>query len=118
MPQEVWTHVTITVGAGQVTLYLNGINPSSTSFTMGGGTGARVVLGALTINGGGSFNGMLDEVYMYNYALSQPEVLTLAGKSIMYLPITLPADAYEDGIIDFKDFAILADNWLETGTLP
>ena len=118
MPQHVWTHVTVTVGAGQVTLYLNGTDPVGNAFTMGSGTNVGVALGALTDDGGGSFNGMLDEVHMYNYALSQPEVLTLAGKDRMYLPVTLSADVYEDDIIDFKDFSILADNWLETGTLP
>jgi hypothetical protein len=50
------------------------------------------------------FVGLIDDLRIYNYALSQQEVLYLAGS---------PADLNGDTKVDFKDYALLADSWLE-----
>ena len=52
-----------------------------------------------------NFQGMIDEVRIYNRALSLAEIEYLAGTTMI--------DINKDGSIDFKDYALMADVWLE-----
>jgi hypothetical protein len=52
-----------------------------------------------------NFQGMIDEVRIYGRVLSLAEVEYLAGKPMI--------DINKDGSIDFKDYALMADVWLE-----
>jgi hypothetical protein len=56
------------------------------------------------------FPGRVDEVYIYNRALSDAQIGWLAGYTS---PFSIPADLHQDNVINFKDFAVLADSWLE-----
>ena len=51
------------------------------------------------------FAGLIDEVRIYGRALSLAEIEYLAGKPMI--------DINKDGSIDFRDYTILADMWLE-----
>jgi hypothetical protein len=73
------------------------------------------------------FPGLVDEVYIYARALSQGEIASLAGKTSPFnqplFPLLTPQaptlanspvmNMYEDGTIDLRDYAVLADSWLE-----
>ncbi|MFC1603493.1 LamG-like jellyroll fold domain-containing protein [Planctomycetota bacterium] len=64
------------------------------------------------------FEGMLDDLRIYNYALSHNEVLSIAGLGDLYVPLTSPANISDDEpansmSVNFKDFAVLADEWLQ-----
>jgi hypothetical protein len=61
------------------------------------------------------FPGRVDEVYIYNRALSDGQIAWLAGHTSM---LSIPADLHQDGVINFKDFAKLADSWLEQVLWP
>jgi glucose/arabinose dehydrogenase/PKD repeat protein len=74
LPTGTWTHVALTFGAGTLRLYVNGVQ-----------VGTRAVTGAirtsadpLTLGGnapwGEWFSGLLDEVRIYNRALTQAEI--------------------------------------------
>jgi hypothetical protein len=52
-----------------------------------------------------NFQGMIDEVRIYSRALSQAEIEYLAGKPMI--------DGNNDGAVDFRDYTIMADMWLE-----
>jgi len=52
-----------------------------------------------------NFQGLIDEVRIYNRALSWAEIEYLAGKPMI--------DINKDGSVDFRDYTILADMWLE-----
>jgi len=72
---------------------------------------------------GGYYKGKLDDLRIYDYALSHAEVLNLAkgGGSELYQPlqpVLSLVDPYEDGQINFKDFAVLADVWLAEQKWP
>jgi len=54
--------------------------------------------------------GRIDEVYIFNRALSGPEIAWLAGYTSAF---SVAADLHQDGVINFKDFAVLADSWLD-----
>jgi len=63
------------------------------------------------------WGGLIDDVRIYNYGLSQAEIAYLAadGADELQLPLQqTAADVYEDQSINFRDFAVMAaDNWLK-----
>ncbi len=75
---------------------------------------------------GNYFNGLIDELTLFSRALSQAEVASLAGKTatftqpLVYLltPQDANMDMNADGAINFKDYAMLADTWLEVVLWP
>jgi hypothetical protein len=71
-----------------------------------------------TLGAGGHFNGKIDEFRVYDYELSQAEMIYLAGKTSLIQPLPNEAQAIDneliaDDSIDFMDFAGLAENWLQ-----
>jgi len=54
--------------------------------------------------------GRVDEVRIYSRALSDAQVAWLAGRTSTF---SIPADLHQDNVINFKDFAKLADSWLD-----
>lgn len=55
-----------------------------------------------------------DDIRIYDYTLSQEEVLSLAQLSWMYLPLDSVANLYDDEIIDHRDYAVIASEWLRS----
>jgi hypothetical protein len=104
LPVGGWAHVAATFDGTTATFYLNGKATGSGSFSFGSDTQATVVFGACEQNGGNPFNGDLDEIRIYDYALSAAEVFYLAEPAV---------DLNNDNKVNFADFAILADAWLD-----
>ncbi len=104
LPVGEWAHVAATFDGTTATFYLNGRATGSGSFSFGSDTQATVVFGACEQNGGNPFNGDLDEIRIYDYALSAAEVFYLAEPAV---------DLNNDNKVNFADFAILADAWLD-----
>ena len=116
-----WNHWTFTKncdandGAGDMKIYLNG-------FLWHSGYDVNVPLTG-TINnfviGSGfdaSYSGTIDDFRVYDYELSQEEISYLAtfATTAGYYPLQQrTANIYEDEIIDLKDYAKLADYWLQ-----
>ena len=117
---EHWNHWAFTKDAitGIMQIYLNGrlydtrmesdrnISPIN-SFTIGNGWY-------------GSYDGLLDDLKIFDYVLSQPEIAHTAtnGTGIFNLLVVSPADLLPDNIIDFNDLKILAEHWLENNLHP
>jgi hypothetical protein len=64
------------------------------------------------------FEGTVDEVRVYDCALSEAEVRWLATDGTGYIPLTLPYNLYDKEeagkqAINFKDFAELMEHWLD-----
>jgi hypothetical protein len=68
----------------------------------------------------GGYDGLLDDFRIYNYALSAPEIAHVAtdGTGIFRFSLLSPFDIVNDDMIDFKDFSILAQHWLENSLWP
>jgi len=64
----------------------------------------------------GKYIGHMDDFRIYNRALSSAELGYLAGKSEVYFETQ--ADLFNDGKVDFKDYSMLADSWLEQELWP
>jgi len=67
------------------------------------------------------FPGLVDDARIYDRALSDPEVAYLAdttpGDGWLHIPLDSPAELYTDEAegsqwVNFKDFAVMADEWL------
>ena len=65
-----------------------------------------------------ALSGYVDHVCIYDYTLSHAEILSLAGLSSWSTSLSSPADLYEDGIVNLKDYAILAEMWLQHQLWP
>ena len=124
-----WQHLAMAWKSGEpLKLYINGVLDSSfANQPIRGGvlTGYTKLLvgraGKDTAANQG-WDGLLDEVRIYDYALSQAEVKTVMNRGTLpkvdvYYPLQSPAELYaaepvNSRRINFRDFAILADQWL------
>jgi hypothetical protein len=67
------------------------------------------------------FDGLIDDVRIYNRALSQAEVASLAGRTgtftqplyLLLTPQDAAMNAHDDGTINLADYALLVDMWLD-----
>jgi len=116
-----WHHVAVTINANQdtITLYLDGSvaaqNTAATLTPSDLGMTAFNWLGRSQYEADAYYTGLIDDFRIYSRALSQAEVAWLAGRTS---PFWIDEDLYQDGTIDFKDFAILADSWLDEQFWP
>jgi len=90
-----WKHVAVTMQTGQVVVYVDGqVAVSSNSVTISPSEVAGVCnyLGRSQFVVDALFNGMLDDVQIYNYALSQNEVQNIANYGTVEAPSDAPRD--------------------------
>lgn len=115
-----WNHWAFTkdLRTGVMQVFLNGRlinNQASTSTYL-------PVINSFSIGSGwyGGYDGLMDDLRIYDYALSQPEVAYIAtnGTGIFDLKLFSNADLDNDNIIDYNDLALLAESWLESRVFP
>jgi regulation of enolase protein 1 (concanavalin A-like superfamily) len=81
LPEGEWEHVLVTFDSARVRIFVAGeLRGSGDTFSFGTDTEANVQFGCGQVNGGNPFNGALDEVRIYNRALSSFEIKYLAGQ--------------------------------------
>ena len=103
---------------GRMAIYLNGELYDSRS-----GTDSPIAnITSFEIGSGwyGRYDGLIDDFRIYDYALSPAEVAWVATNSTGTIedPAPAPADLDASGRIDFRDFALLATQWLEDTLWP
>ncbi|MGA2916813.1 MAG: LamG-like jellyroll fold domain-containing protein [Sedimentisphaerales bacterium] len=64
-------------------------------------------------NVGGYYTGKMDDFRLYKRALSQGEIMSLAGVSSLTQPVLSSANLVADNQVNFKDLAIMVDLWLK-----
>jgi len=113
---NLWHHVAAVLDndgspdVSEVKLYVNGIEESYSSVSGQAINTAAVddvIIGA--INNTGYFDGKIDDVRIYDKALSVGEIQQLYNTF---------SDCSYDGIVNLVDFTLLADKWLSCGWLP
>jgi hypothetical protein len=131
-----WHHVAGVFNNGAVHIYVDGNRDAAVTSgeTFGTGTGRYGYVGMrseatefdrdTTTNVPWRFDGELDDVRIYIRALSQAEIADLAGKTETFTqPFDLQlspdgaVDTVADNRIDFKDYAVLVDMWLDESQL-
>jgi len=73
VPSNSWTHIALVIGTTGFTLYANGVNVYSNTAAALTPTG-NFILGYNTVAGGQPFDGMIDEVRIWNTARTQTEI--------------------------------------------
>ncbi len=105
-------------GRGVMQIYLNGVLYDSRTGTDSPIEGVE----SFQIGSGwyGHYDGLIDDFRVYDYALPEAEIAYLASDQTGVLPwdLGLAADLDGSGAVDFGDFAILADQWLEKHRWP
>ena len=79
LPIDEWTHVGVSFNGTAAQIYISGVEVGSGGFAFGTDTTAAIQFGAVDGSGGNPFNGALDEIRIYNRALSATEMQALAG---------------------------------------
>lgn len=112
-----WNHYAFVkdVSQNSLKIYLNGrvvVQDDSTALIATPVKLARI--GMATDSWHDDYTGLLDDFRIYDYALTQAEVVgAAANDSNLYVPLKSPANLYDqDQLIDFKDLAEMADAWL------
>lgn len=122
-----WQLITITFDGTAARIYNDGVQKGSGSFQLGAAVDAMINLG------GHSFdtlparwmNGVLDDVKIFNYGLSDVEVAQMyvsdnpgSHVCVQSLKPDAALDLNNDCKIDLGDFAMLAADWLDCGLIP
>ncbi len=117
-----WTHITCTYDGVNQKIYSNGalimvgenrnwpIVDAPGSFSIG-----------CIAQGTANFGGLMDDVRLYNYAMTPDEVgmLYLEAPSIDFICVAKPQyDFNDDCRTTIEDFALFAADWLECGAFP
>ncbi|MCJ7777247.1 MAG: LamG domain-containing protein [Sedimentisphaerales bacterium] len=119
----VWHHLAGTYDGTQVKLYIDG-ELRNTKDHVGpiASNAYNVNIGADSEKADRFYNGVIDDVRIYNRALSGAEITSIMGGSVgsisHYHPELSPAELYEaeaqgSGAVNFRGFALLANMWLE-----
>ncbi|UCC22475.1 MAG: hypothetical protein JSW23_11995 [Planctomycetota bacterium] len=135
-----WSFVAVGVEPTQATMYLSdGVDVEYATHTATHGpltdweTGWTNMIAGNTVYATphGYFNGKIDDVRLYNKTLTLGEIMGLYGiEGMVYLPLESDADlvigeknpsdpcAPIDDQVDFRDYDVLADNWLKQYLWP
>jgi hypothetical protein len=76
-PVGQWEHVAVTYDGSTATMYINGVSTgTNVGGTLGAATAATITIGARTLTSAGdaAFKGTIDEVYIFDKALSAADV--------------------------------------------
>ncbi|MEJ2702382.1 MAG: LamG domain-containing protein [Sedimentisphaerales bacterium] len=128
---DVWHHVAGIRSGTQLRLYVDGVLEATANvpagYDLSGTSQHNAYVGVITDNRDATlikyFIGQIDDVRIYDYALTDSEVLGAMGVTERYNPLTSPANISDDEpanskSVNFKDFAILADEWLNKLVWP
>jgi beta-galactosidase len=116
----VWHHLAGTYDGNDLKLYVDNVLENTTHHTGTIATNFNWLGIGTTAGVAQYYNGVIDEARIYNRALDPNEVAYLATDGTGVIPLNSLANLYDVAphIINFKDFAMLADKWLEEELWP
>jgi hypothetical protein len=104
-----WHHICLTYDGTTARLYADGIQVDSAAKTWNLVL-SRAHVGRQVNDAAEFWDGTVDDVRIYSRALSDGEVAYLGG---LTEPFSEPFDFNADDTVDFADYAVLMDAWLE-----
>jgi hypothetical protein len=128
---DAWHHVVGMRSEEELRVYVDGAleatNTVPAGYDLSGTSQHKAYIGAITDNRDTSlskyFEGLIDDVRIYDYALSDTDLTSLAGVAELYYPLTSAANIWDEEPskskkVNFKDFAVLASEWLDRLVWP
>ena len=122
---DVWHHICLTYDGTAARMYADGnlVASEAKSWDL---ALDRAHIGRQVNDAAEYWDGLVDDVRIYDRVLSQGEAASLAGKTApftqpLYLLLTPPEpniNLYDDDTIDLKDYALLADTFLDEELWP
>ena len=117
-----WQHVAARIADGERQYWINGEKAGTTEVLTpfpGLGDTASVLIGS-THEGARNFQGLIDEVRIYNRSLSEAEILELMQVGYQEPmdipePMLLTEDINKDGVVDILDLGLVSANFLQVG---
>lgn len=117
-----WVHVAATaIDNGQAYLYVNGERVASSSdFDFADDADSTFYIGRIGEDPRERFGGYLDDIKVYNYALSYEQIVDIYNaESSGTVCVNQPEfDVNNDCLLNFEDFAEFADDWASDGWYP
>jgi hypothetical protein len=125
---DTWEYIAVTFNGATAAIYHNGVQAASGVWSMGAKTDAPINIGisawgtAQQLN----FNGALDDIQIYNYALTPTQIAVLytdvqTDVSVCIenpdMDLSGPAGT-PDCKVNMHDFAKIAENWLICNLVP
>ncbi len=104
-----WHHIAGVFDGTRLQLYIDGVLEAAKAAAKSiDVSNYNVCIGANAQVPGREWNGLIDDVRIYNYALSQAEIVSVMGKSEIDVPSSLPATLYDiakryDGFKKFEE---------------
>jgi len=123
VPDNIWAFVALVVEPEKATVYMDdGLTFASATNHMTHNpelfNGPTHIADQMQF-AGRLFDGLIDEVRIYNRSLSAGEVLALGPGGSVYLPLEpWRANANDDDIVDLKDLDVMVDGWLSEILFP
>ncbi|GEM_PF-3857876 len=120
-----WVHFAFTVDQNGARLYRDGLlDATEPAFSLGQGIEAELVIGGVFVDSDGKtgspFNGVIDEIRIFDYALSGVAISEIvyqdSGTKVCSEEIRPEMDFTGDCKVGFADYAMLAQYWFYEGT--
>ena len=114
-----WKHVAVTIGNGKVVVYVDGqaaVSSSSITLRPSDVAGVCNYLGRSQFVVDPMFSGLIDDVRIYNYALSQSEVQSVAGGSSVSYPIDMTSYIANPEIVNNANTHTMPTGWNRYGS--
>jgi len=119
-----WHHIAGTYDGGSVNCYVNGrLDESDSNVVIILLQDTNSLAIGNMVDADRAYFGKVDDVQVYDYALSRAQVAYLATENTGYMPLTSEANLYDgepvgQKAINFKDYTVLAGSWLEEKLWP
>ncbi|MBE0537068.1 MAG: immunoglobulin domain-containing protein [Phycisphaerae bacterium] len=116
-----WTHIIATFDGTRGIMYINGEPAVSGNFSFARKPDSTLVIGSSEANGGNPWSGLIDDVKIYNYALTPVEASSIYVADTGATGVCSEFPEYDlngDCVTDLADFAIFMQGWMECNLIP
>jgi hypothetical protein len=113
-----WTHLAGTYDGSVISFYINGRLETSDSLSVPLLQDSNSLAIGDAVDGDRAFVGKVDDVRVYNYGLSAENVAHIATNGSGYMPLLAETNLYNtesqgNRAVNFRDYALLMESWLE-----